>query len=346
MRIRRLSRVSKAHKSKDKQYDGVSTNVAQTRHPRKAAPVDLRLVKRPLKQTNIKHEESHKPHKRRRIDDQNAQTTSPPTVQQANHDELPPQPRKRGRPPGSKNKKTLLKEQQAREGASSRSNGLELKSTARLLRQPKPLSKPVPPTQVIKLSPPKPKKQKERKQRTIAPIDDNILPFGNRLTAEEADTVRAIPTQKSKERYEKAKKAAEDIEKTNLARMTARNKTLSISLHKTHHASTSTHRPHHASDHAEQKIHQIRMGDYLIDTWYNAPYPEEYSKRPILYICEFCLKYIKSDYTAKRHKMKCMVKHPPGDEIYRDGILSIFEVDGRKNKVRKSFIMGHQAFYD
>jgi hypothetical protein len=182
------------------------------RHPRKAAPVDLRLVKRPLKQTNIKHEESHKPHKRRRIDDQNAQTTSPPTVQQANHDELPPQPRKRGRPPGSKNKKTLLKEQQAREGASSRSNGLELKSTARLLRQPKPLSKPVPPTQVIKLSPPKPKKQKERKQRTIAPIDDNILPFGNRLTAEEADTVRAIPTQKSKERYEKAKKAAEVIQ--------------------------------------------------------------------------------------------------------------------------------------
>ena len=28
-----------------------------------------------------------------------------------------------------------------------------------------------------------------------------------------------------------------------------------------------------------------------------------------------------------------MVKHPPGDEIYRDGIVSIFEVDGRKNKV-------------
>lgn len=31
------------------------------------------------------------------------------------------------------------------------------------------------------------------------------------------------------------------------------------------------------------------------------------------------------------------MKHPPGNEIYRDGILSVFEVDGRKNKVRMMF---------
>jgi len=31
--------------------------------------------------------------------------------------------------------------------------------------------------------------------------------------------------------------------------------------------------------------------------------------------------------------MKCPMKHPPGDEIYRDGQISIFEVDGRKNTV-------------
>lgn len=30
--------------------------------------------------------------------------------------------------------------------------------------------------------------------------------------------------------------------------------------------------------------------------------------------------------------MKCPMKHPPGNEIYRDGNISIFEVDGRKNK--------------
>lgn len=32
--------------------------------------------------------------------------------------------------------------------------------------------------------------------------------------------------------------------------------------------------------------------------------------------------------------MKCKARHPPGDEIYRDGKVSVFEVDGRKNKVR------------
>jgi MOZ/SAS family len=31
--------------------------------------------------------------------------------------------------------------------------------------------------------------------------------------------------------------------------------------------------------------------------------------------------------------LKCPVKHPPGDEIYRDGKISVFEVDGRKNPV-------------
>lgn len=32
-------------------------------------------------------------------------------------------------------------------------------------------------------------------------------------------------------------------------------------------------------------------------------------------------------------QMKCKARHPPGDEIYRSGTISIFEVDGRRNKV-------------
>lgn len=31
---------------------------------------------------------------------------------------------------------------------------------------------------------------------------------------------------------------------------------------------------------------------------------------------------------------KCVWKHPPGDEIYRKGSISVFEVDGKKNKVK------------
>ena len=33
-------------------------------------------------------------------------------------------------------------------------------------------------------------------------------------------------------------------------------------------------------------------------------------------------------------QLKCKMRHPPGDEIYRDGKVSVFEVDGRKSKVR------------
>ncbi len=107
-----------------------------------------------------------------------------------------------------------------------------------------------------------------------------------------------------------------------------------------------------------QKIKTIRFGVYDIDTWYSAPYPEEYQHVPDgrLWLCEFCLKYMKSGFVAGRHRvrglahqrpahltylqMKCKARHPPGDEIYRDGSVSVFEVDGRKNKVRRSRIAG------
>ncbi|CRK23974.1 hypothetical protein BN1723_003113, partial [Verticillium longisporum] len=37
------------------------------------------------------------------------------------------------------------------------------------------------------------------------------------------------------------------------------------------------------------QIECIEFGGWEIDTWYAAPYPEEYSRNRILYICEFCL---------------------------------------------------------
>ena len=34
-----------------------------------------------------------------------------------------------------------------------------------------------------------------------------------------------------------------------------------------------------------------------------------------------------------RHTMKCKVRHPPGDEIFRDGDISFFEVSGAAQRV-------------
>ncbi|KAJ7510422.1 hypothetical protein B0H11DRAFT_2168737 [Mycena galericulata] len=104
------------------------------------------------------------------------------------------------------------------------------------------------------------------------------------------------------------------------------------------------------------RISTIRFGQYDIKTWYNAPFPEEYASIPDgrLWICEFCLKYMKSRFGASRHRMKCKARNPPGDEIYRDQIISIFEVDGRKNKIycqnlcllSKMFLDHKSLFYD
>ncbi|XP_077354795.1 histone acetyltransferase KAT7-like isoform X2 [Festucalex cinctus] len=77
----------------------------------------------------------------------------------------------------------------------------------------------------------------------------------------------------------------------------------------------------------------IVFGRYELDTWYHSPYPEEYARLGRLYMCEFCLKYMKSQTILRRHMAKCVWKHPPGDEIYRKGNISVFEVDGKKNKI-------------
>lgn len=54
-----------------------------------------------------------------------------------------------------------------------------------------------------------------------------------------------------------------------------------------------------------QRIQRIRFGEYDIETWYDAPFPEEYANIPDgrLWICEFCLKYMKSSFLASRHKV-------------------------------------------
>lgn len=77
----------------------------------------------------------------------------------------------------------------------------------------------------------------------------------------------------------------------------------------------------------------IRFGKYEIKTWYSSPYPQEYAMQPMLYLCEFCLKYMKSQSILKRHRAKCHWFHPPANEIYRKGEVSIFEVDGITSKI-------------
>ncbi|KAI9258248.1 acyl-CoA N-acyltransferase [Sporodiniella umbellata] len=152
--------------------------------------------------------------------------------------------------------------------------------------------------------------------------------FGHKLSLTDADIQRGTPGEPDKQSFEKAREMAEEIANPEGAEMMG-----GIDV---------------------PKIRQISFGNYLIDTWYIAPYPEEYSQSRILYICEFCMKYMKSQFVAQRHRKKCTAQHPPGDEIYRDRAVSIYEVDGRKNKIycqnlclmAKMFLDHKTLYYD
>lgn len=166
-------------------------------------------------------------------------------------------------------------------------------------------------------------------------------PYGGILTEAEADTSKTLPVPDDRRKFDEAKQKAEDEWRARIFAMQAE-------------AEVPIRKPKKSSEHAASHIECIEFGGWEIDTWYAAPYPAEYSRNRVLYICEFCLKYMNSDYVAWRHKLKCPAKHPPGDEIYRHGSISMFEVDGRKNPVycqnlcllAKLFLGSKTLYYD
>lgn len=125
------------------------------------------------------------------------------------------------------------------------------------------------------------------------------------------------------------------------------------------------------------------MGRHNMEVWYQSPYPDDVARLPKLYLCEFCLRYQKSEITMKRHAAKCVWRHPPGDEvskcnpnfsitteklstkfskpslnysfclqIYRKGKLGVWQVDGKRQKqycqhlcLLAKFFLDHKTLY-
>mmetsp|Transcript_5893 Transcript_5893/g.18889 ORF Transcript_5893/g.18889 Transcript_5893/m.18889 type:complete len:408 (-) Transcript_5893:304-1527(-) len=85
-----------------------------------------------------------------------------------------------------------------------------------------------------------------------------------------------------------------------------------------------------------KNISRIVMGKWKMETWYFSPFPKEYSKSEMLYICEYDLNFFARREQLDRYiQTKCRYFHPPGDEIYRETKvingeehnIAIFEVD-------------------
>ena len=173
----------------------------------------------------------------------------------------------------------------------------------------------------------------------------NSKPYGGILAENDADTSRSLPAVRDREIFEAARKEAEE----------ERRKTSAAADGEVNgDGTTTTARTNRTVSGPPTKIKCIQFGKFVIDTFYASPYPEEYSHESRLFICEFCLKYLPSEFVAYRHKLKCPAKHPPGDEIYRDGSVSIWEVDGRKKTeycqclclMAKMFLGSKTLYYD
>lgn len=103
-----------------------------------------------------------------------------------------------------------------------------------------------------------------------------------------------------------------------------------------------------------RNLERIQMGGYEIEPWYFSPYPAEFTDVDLVYICEMCLGYFGSATQFRRHRHKCQLFHPPGNEIYRDANVSFFEIDGRRQRtwcrnlclLSKLFLDHKTLYYD
>jgi len=103
-----------------------------------------------------------------------------------------------------------------------------------------------------------------------------------------------------------------------------------------------------------RNLERITMGAHEIEPWYFSPYPAEFSDVDNVFICEMCLLYFSSQRQFLRHRSKCTLQHPPGNEIYRDDYISFFEIDGRRQRtwcrnlclLSKLFLDHKTLYYD
>ena len=82
-----------------------------------------------------------------------------------------------------------------------------------------------------------------------------------------------------------------------------------------------------------RNLSRVQMGRHELEPWYFSPYPVAFTEEDMMYICEFCLCYFASQREFGRHRSKCTLLHPPGNEIYRDDGVSFFEIDGRRQRI-------------
>jgi len=109
-----------------------------------------------------------------------------------------------------------------------------------------------------------------------------------------------------------------------------------------------------------KNVMQVQLGPFRMETWYFSPIPKELLKDggvvEVLYVCEFTLNFFTRSEELLRYQSKLPQdrRHPPGNEIYRNKNLSMFEVDGFDERIycqnlcyiAKMFLDHKTLYYD
>ncbi len=108
----------------------------------------------------------------------------------------------------------------------------------------------------------------------------------------------------------------------------------------------SMHDEHEGLDEASLKEHEevtkvknvneVVLGKHVMECWYFSPFPKEYYPNGFierLYFCEYTLNFFRErEELIRWSKSAAPPPHPPGNEIYRCGNFSMFEVDGSEQQ--------------
>ncbi|KAJ1399131.1 acyl-CoA N-acyltransferase [Ochromonadaceae sp. CCMP2298] len=86
-----------------------------------------------------------------------------------------------------------------------------------------------------------------------------------------------------------------------------------------------------------KNIKFVKLGRHVMECWYFSPFPKEFYPlgfAEYLYFCEFSLRFFATKEELCRYQQRpALPRHPPGNEIYRDADVSMFELDGAVEKV-------------
>lgn len=103
-----------------------------------------------------------------------------------------------------------------------------------------------------------------------------------------------------------------------------------------------------------RNVDKIAIRNVVVDAWYFSPYPKAVISNGTVWLCEFCLFYFSSRSRLAVHAETCPLRHPPGTQIYEEGDLSFFELDGHIQKnycrnlalISKLFLDHKSLYYD